>query len=137
MIKIVSRVGCTVLALEAGARGADVDRVALLHHELDMSERGILFMYGIGVAAIALAWISIVGLFAWKGKLDELMDQVRDGPLIKFVTVTYIIVVIVTLGLIGKLESAHVSTLLGAIAGYVLGERSGQRQSRGQNTQES
>ena len=27
--------------------------------------------------------------------------------------------------------------LLGAIAGYVLGERSGQRQSRGQNTQES
>jgi predicted small integral membrane protein len=136
-MKTVSRMVCTVLALERWARAADVDRVAVLHHELDMSERGILFMYGIGVAAIALAWISIVGLFAWKGKLDELMDQVRDGPLIKFVTVTYIIVVIVTLGLIGKLESAHVSTLLGAIAGYVLGERSGQRQSRGKNTQES
>jgi hypothetical protein len=80
-------------------------------------------MYLSGILAISLAWVGITLLFAWRNSLDVLIDLVKRGPLIKFVTVTYIIIVIVTLSLVGQLESSHVSTLLGAIAGYVLGDR--------------
>ncbi|WP_257461479.1 hypothetical protein [Archangium lipolyticum] len=83
----------------------------------------VLAMYGLGIAAITVAWVAITWLFARKNALGDLIDLVKRGPLIKFVTVTYIIIVIVTLSLVGQLESSHVSTLLGAIAGYVLGDR--------------
>ena len=76
-----------------------------------------------GIGAITLAWVGIVWMFAWRKALNDLLDLAKRGPVIKFVTVTYIIVVIVTLSLVGQLESSHVSTLLGAIAGYVLGDR--------------
>ncbi|QRN97769.1 hypothetical protein JRI60_01390 [Archangium violaceum] len=83
----------------------------------------VLWMYGMGIAAISIAWVLIAWLFARNKALGDLVDLVKRGPLIKFVTVTYIIIVIVTLSLVGQLESSHVSTLLGAIAGYVLGDR--------------
>jgi hypothetical protein len=89
----------------------------------EMTSGLVLQMFGIGISAITVAWMGIVGLFAWKNALNDLLDLVKRGPVIKFVTVTYIIVVIVTLSLVGQLESSHVSTLLGAIAGYVLGDR--------------
>jgi hypothetical protein len=74
----------------------------------------VLWMYGIGIGAITLAWVGIVWMFAWRKALNDLLDLEKRGPVIKFVTVTYIIVVIVTLSLVGQLESSHVSTLLGA-----------------------
>jgi hypothetical protein len=91
---------------------------------VQLSEWGILAMYFAGVIAIAVAWVYVVHVAAKEKVLNELISILRQGHLIQFVTITYIIIVIVTLGLIGKLESSHVSTLLGAIAGYVLGQRS-------------
>ena len=103
---------------------------------LPVSEKGILLIYTVGVISIAVSWTAVAGLFAWRNKLDALIDLIRRGPLIKFVTVTYIVVVIVTLGLIHRLEHDDIATLLAAIAGYILGERPGGRMSdTARNTQ--
>jgi hypothetical protein len=89
----------------------------------EMTETLVRWMFAIGIIAISAAWVAVTAVFAWKNSLNQLLNILMRGPLIKFVTVTYIIVVIVTLSLVGQLESSHVSTLLGAIAGYVLGDR--------------
>jgi hypothetical protein len=88
-----------------------------------ISEQTALVMYVVGVVSVAMSWVTIVALFAWRNELPSMMNLIMRGPVIKFVTVTYIVVVIVTLGLINRLEHDDISTLLAAIAGYVLGDR--------------
>jgi hypothetical protein len=82
----------------------------------------ILAVFGIGIGAILVSWIVIPYIFAQNNKLDDLLDLVRHGQGIKFVTVLYVVLIIFTLGLLNLLESSHLSTLLAAIIGYVLGE---------------
>ncbi|HEX5752434.1 MAG TPA: hypothetical protein VFZ09_39880 [Archangium sp.] len=114
--RLALTVGLTLLAGLALAQDTESPK------RFEMTPNLVLWMYGLGIGAISVAWVAIVWLFAHKDALSDLLDLVKRGPLIKFVTVTYIIIVIVTLSLVGQLESSHVSTLLGAIAGYVLGD---------------
>jgi hypothetical protein len=114
--RLALTVGLTLLAGLALAQDTESPK------PFEMTSNLVLWMYGMGIGANSVAWVAIVWLFAQKNALSDLLDLVKRGPLIKFVTVTYIIIVIVTLSLVGQLEGSHVSTLLGAIAGYVLGD---------------
>lgn len=89
------------------------------------SESLIKWIFTIGISSITVSWIVIPILFALRGELPSLYRLVQQGTVIKFITVTYIVLVIVTLGLINKLESDKISTLLAAILGYILGEAGG------------
>ncbi|WP_437672433.1 hypothetical protein [Sorangium sp. So ce131] len=53
---------------------------------------------------------------------DVQREWVRTGQVIQFLTVTIIIIVILALGLAGKLTQESLGTLLGAIGGYVLAQ---------------
>src|ERR1700687_3011337 len=66
-----------------------------------------------------ITWTSIPIIFAWQGKLDDLLDILRRGTVMRFVTVTYIVLVVVTLALVGRMDGDKVSTILASIAGYV------------------
>lgn len=87
-----------------------------------LSESLIRWIFTVGIVCITVSWITIPFLFAHQGKLEELLDLLRRGTVMRFVTVTYIVLVVVVLALIGRLEGDKVSTLLGSIAGYVLGQ---------------
>jgi hypothetical protein len=94
-----------------------------------LSDQMVGIMFGIGIVAIAGAWVAIPLIFARFGKLDELIDLLRRGAVMRFVTVTYIVIVVVTLALIDRLDGDKVSTLLASIAGYVLGSATSARES--------
>lgn len=96
---------------------------------LVLSETMVGVMFGIGIFAIAGAWVAIPLIFAKFGKLDELIDLLRRGAVMRFVTVTYIVIVVVTLALIDRLDGDKVATLLASIAGYVLGSATSQKES--------
>jgi hypothetical protein len=87
-----------------------------------LSEPTIKWIFSIGLACVSIAWVLIPMIFAYQGKLEEMLDLLRRGAVIRFVTITYIVLVIVILSLIGKLEGDKVATLLASIAGYVLGQ---------------
>jgi hypothetical protein len=55
-------------------------------------------------------------IFARQGKLDDLVDILRRGTVMRFVTVTYIVLVVVTLALVGRMDRDKVSTILVSIA---------------------
>jgi hypothetical protein len=82
----------------------------------------ILSVFGIGIFAILASWIIIPIVFAYRCQLLELLDLVKRGQVLKVVTVLYVVLIIFTLGLLNILKSDHLSTLLAAIIGYVLGE---------------
>jgi len=87
-----------------------------------ISEPLIKWMFTLGIVCIAITWTSIPIIFAWQGKLDDLLDILRRGTVMRFVTVTYIVLVVVTLALVGRMDGDKVSTILASIAGYVLGQ---------------
>ena len=87
-----------------------------------LSEPTIKWIFTFGIVCIAISWVMIPLIFAYKNKLEEMLDLLRRGTVIRFVTITYIVLVIVTLSLIGKLDGDKVATLLASIAGYVLGQ---------------
>jgi hypothetical protein len=87
-----------------------------------LSEPLIKWMFTLGIVCIAVTWTSIPIIFAWQGKLDDLLDILRRGTVMRFVTVTYIVLVVVTLALVGRMDGDKVSTILASIAGYVLGQ---------------
>src|SRR5262245_6810946 len=89
---------------------------------MNLSEPLIKWMFTLGLICISVTWTSIPLIFAYKDKLDEMLDLLRRGTVIRFVTITYIVLVVVTLALVGRLDSDKVSTLLASIAGYVLGQ---------------
>jgi len=89
------------------------------------SEHLIFWIFTIGIFSITLSWITIPVVFVYRNKVDDLFRLVQQGSVIKFITVTYIVLVVVTLGLIGRLEPDKISTLLAAILGYILGEAGG------------
>jgi len=82
----------------------------------------ILIMFTTGVIGIAAAWIAIPMIFAKANKLDQLIELLRHGTVIRFVTITYIVIVVVILGLTDRVDGDKVATLLAGIAGYVLGQ---------------
>ena len=82
----------------------------------------IRWIFTVGIVCITISWISIPILFAWQGKLDEMLEVLRKGTVLRFVTITYIVLVVVTLALIGRLDGDKVATILASIAGYVLGQ---------------
>ena len=87
-----------------------------------ISETTIRYIFTVGTISVAISWLAVLGIVAWKQQFATLVDLIRNGPLIKFVTVTYIVIVVVTLALLGKLSGDKVSTLLASIVGYVLGD---------------
>jgi hypothetical protein len=87
-----------------------------------LKEESILMMFGIGIGTIAVTWTLIPWIFARQNQLDDLIDILKKGTLMRFVTVTYIVIVVVTLAIIDRLDGDKVSTLLASIAGYVLGQ---------------
>jgi hypothetical protein len=87
-----------------------------------LSEPLIKWMFTTGVLCIAVTWTAIPIIFAYYGKLDEVIDLLRRGTVVRFVTITYIVLVIVILSITGKMSGDKVSTLLASIAGYVLGQ---------------
>lgn len=93
-----------------------------------LQENLILWMFGGGIAAITISWLLVPYIFASRGKLDDLVDLLRHGTVMRFVTVTYIVIVVVTLAMVDRLDSDKVSTLLASIAGYVLGQATAPRE---------
>jgi hypothetical protein len=91
-------------------------------HSATLSEPLIKWMFTVGVLCIAVTWTAIPVIFAAYGKLDEVIDLLRRGTVVRFVTITYIVLVIVILSITGKMDGDKVSTLLASIAGYVLGQ---------------
>jgi hypothetical protein len=82
----------------------------------------ILWMFAGGIGAISITWVLVPWIFASRDKLDDLVDLLRHGSVMRFVTVTYIVIVAVTLAIVDRLDGDKVSTLLASIAGYVLGQ---------------
>src|SRR3954447_12787393 len=82
----------------------------------------ILWMFAGGIGAISITWVLVPWIFASRDKLDDLVELVRHGAVMRFVTVTYIVIVAVTLAIVDRLEGDKVATLLASIAGYVLGQ---------------
>ena len=116
-----------IVALAVVAPSAMAESADKPHFVLSQTMVGIMF--GIGIFAIAGAWVAIPLIFAKFGKLDELIDLLRRGAVMRFVTVTYIVIVVVTLALIDRLDGDKVATLLASIAGYVLGSATSQKES--------
>lgn len=86
------------------------------------------WMYVIGIAAVGIAWTVVPLAFIIRGQTDTLVDVLKQGTALRYITVTYIVLIVVTLALVGKLDSKDVSTLLAGIAGYVLGQSGRQRE---------
>ena len=82
----------------------------------------ILYMFLGGIGAISVTWVLVPWIFARRDKLDDLIDLLRHGAVMRFVTVTYIVIVAVTLAIVDRLDGDKVATLLASIAGYVLGQ---------------
>ena len=82
----------------------------------------IMWMFIGGIGAISITWVLVPWIFASRDKLDDLVDLLREGAVMRFVTVTYIVIVAVTLAIVDRLDGDKVSTLLASIAGYVLGQ---------------
>jgi hypothetical protein len=82
----------------------------------------ILYMFAGGIGAISITWVLVPWIFASRDKLDDLVDLLRHGAVMRFVTVTYIVIVAVTLAIVDRLDGDKVATLLASIAGYVLGQ---------------
>jgi len=82
----------------------------------------ILWMFAGGIGAISVTWVLVPWIFAKRDRLDDLVDLLRHGAVMRFVTVTYIVIVAVTLAIVDRLDGDKVSTLLASIAGYVLGQ---------------
>jgi len=99
-----------------------------------ISEPLIRWIFTVGIVAITVSWITIPVLFAWQGKLEEMLDLIRRGTVMRFVTVTYIVLVVVTLALIGRLDGDKVATILASIAGYVLGQTTQRPQGKAADT---
>ncbi len=91
-------------------------------------------MFTLGLVCVSVTWVAIPVIFAYKNKLDEMLDLLRRGAVIRFVTITYIVLVIVILSLIGKLQGDKVATLLASIAGYVLGQATSQERRGSEET---
>ena len=87
----------------------------------------ILWMFAGGIGAISITWVVVPWIFASRDKLDDLVELVRHGAVMRFVTVTYIVIVAVTLAIVDRLEGDKVATLLASIAGYVLGQATSSR----------
>ena len=111
----------TVLLLQAAESSAKTEPVP------DM--KTAFWMYVIGIVAVGLAWTVVPLVFVLKGETKTLVDVLKQGTALRYVTVTYIVLIVVTLALVGKLEGKEVSTLLAGIAGYVLGQSGRQRDS--------
>lgn len=112
-------VSSSLLMLIAGAA------VAATEHnvpERALPDGLILQMFGLGIGTIAITWVLIPAIFAWRNQLDVLIDLLKEGAIMRFVTVTYIVIVAVTLAIIDRMDGDKVSTLLASIAGYVLGQ---------------
>jgi hypothetical protein len=95
-----------------------------------LSNMMITAMFGAGILAIAATWITVPIIFARNGHLGDLIELLKRGAVMRFVTVTYIVIVTVTLALIDRLDGDKVATLLASIAGYVLGSATGAREER-------
>jgi hypothetical protein len=91
-------------------------------------------MFAVGILAIAATWIAVPMIFARNGQLPALIDLLKRGAVMRFVTVTYIVIVTVTLALIDRLDGDKVATLLASIAGYVLGSVTSSREEREETT---
>src|SRR5262249_19458626 len=74
------------------------------------------------LACITLSWLGIVGFVGFRGDFHLLVDLIKTGPLIKFVTVTYIVIAVAILGMMKIIDSDNIAALLGSIAGYILGQ---------------
>ena len=79
------------------------------------------------LVCITLSWLGIVGFVGIRGDFHFLVDLIKTGPLIKFVTVTYIVIAVAILGMLRVIDADNVSALLGSIAGYILGQTTSQR----------
>lgn len=112
-----------IVPLEAAAQGHGVTPAPLDPWILGL-------MFGIGIVSIAAAWIAVPMIFARNGQLPALIDLLKRGAVMRFVTVTYIVIVTVTLALIDRLDGDKVATLLASIAGYVLGSVTSAREER-------
>src|SRR5262249_16100876 len=114
---------------KAADRSAEINRVnepAATSDIKDPPDNDVIkLIFLVGMTSITVSWIMIPALFAWRGELAQLYRLVQQGSVIKFITVTYIVLVIVILWLIGRLADDKISTLLAAILGYILGEAGG------------
>src|SRR5262249_44485420 len=88
----------------------------------------ILTLFGVGIVCIAASWIIVPIVFARRAHLDDLIDLLKRGTVMPPVTQSYIVIVAVTLAIIDRLDGGKVSTLLGSIAGYVLGQATSHRE---------
>jgi hypothetical protein len=79
------------------------------------------------LVCITLSWLGIVGFVGIRGDFHFLVDLIKTGPLIKFVTVTYIVIAVAILGMLKVIDADNVSALLGSIAGYILGQATSPR----------
>jgi len=122
------RVVLLLIALSLSAGTALAQGHDAIPQKLSDTMIGVLF--GFGILAIAATWIAVPLIFARNGQLPALIDLLKRGTVMRFVTVTYIVIVTVTLALIDRLDGDKVATLLASIAGYVLGSVTGAREER-------
>src|SRR5215813_411708 len=76
--------------------------------------------------AFALLVIATVRLFG----PDLQMEWIASGQVIQFASVMILLVIVTTLGILGKIDGQTVGTLLGGIAGYVLSQGVGRAAAR-------
>jgi hypothetical protein len=102
-----------------------------------LKETTIQWMFIFGVGAVAAAWIILPLGAILMQKSDMLVEILRQGTVLRYITVTYIVIIVVTLAMIGRMQSDQVSTILASIAGYVLGQGTRQPHASESRTQES
>src|SRR5947207_8760575 len=68
----------------------------------------IMWMFIGGIGAISITWVLVPWIFASRDKLDDLVDLLREGAVMRFVTVTYIVIVAVTLAIVDRLDGDKV-----------------------------
>src|SRR3954452_3615274 len=96
--------------------------------KIHLSEPAAFKMFLVGILVVGAAWTITPLVFVLKNQTDTLLRGLREGSILRYVTITYIVLVAVTLSLVDKLDGDKVATLLASIAGYVLGQGSRPRE---------